>query len=170
MFWGGSIKKLSLLFTGLFFLLLTACNNEEPIIEIEVKISSIADDEYSKVGATQDLIDPKQEDFKVLEYTFNMKHTDAVENLQIGNFEDWRNTLNSIDEIDRYWYGGGSSSDNENFSEYQTKLVYYAKGLSEEDLNKAFSNSKTTVTWTDNENEQIKKQYNIADLIEFSNK
>ncbi|MBD8033161.1 fructose-bisphosphate aldolase [Solibacillus merdavium] len=165
------MKKFSLLFTGLFFLLLTACSNEEPSIEIEVKVSSISDEEYSKVGATQDLIDPKQEDFKVLEYTFNMKHTNAVINRHIESFEDWRNALNSIDEIDRYWYGGGSSRDNEseNFSEYQTKLVYYAKGLSEEELKEAFSNSKTTVTWVDKENEQIIKQYKIADLIEFSN-
>lgn len=166
------MKKISLLFAGLIFLLLTACNNEEPFIEIEVKVSSISDDEYSKVGATKDLIEPKQEDFKVLEYTFNMNHTDAVTNRQIESFEDWSNTLNGIDEIDRYWYGSVSSRDNasENFAEYQYKLVYYAKGLVEEEIKKAFSNSKITVAWTDNKNEQIEKQYKIADLIEFSNK
>ena len=40
-----------------------------------------------------------------------MKHTDAVTNRQIESFEDWRNMLNSIDEIDRYWYGSASSQD-----------------------------------------------------------
>ena len=165
------MKKLSLLFVCFFFLLLTACNNEEPLIDIEVKVSSISGDEYSKVGATKDLIEPKQEDFKVLEYTFNIKHTDAVTNRQIESFEDWRKTLNSIDEIDRYWYGSASSQDNasENFAEYQYKLVYYAKGLSEEDIKKAFSDAKLTVSWTDNNNEQEEKQYKIADLIEFNN-
>ncbi|MGY3190166.1 hypothetical protein [Lysinibacillus sp. TE18511] len=45
-------------------------------------------------------------------------------------------TLDSIDEIDRYWYGSGSSQDNgsDNFTEYQQKFVFYAKGLSEEDI------------------------------------
>ncbi|MEI4770934.1 fructose-bisphosphate aldolase [Psychrobacillus sp. FJAT-51614] len=165
------MKKFSLLLVGLFFLLLTACNNEEPLIEIEVKFSSISDDEYSNVGATKDITEPMQEDFKVLEFTFNMKHTDAVTNRQIEIFEDWRKTLNSIDEIDRYWYGSASSQDNasENFAEYQQEIVFYAKGLSEEDIKKAFSNSKITVAWNDNDNEQIEKQYKIGDLIEFSN-
>ncbi|SDM91590.1 hypothetical protein SAMN05518871_102556 [Psychrobacillus sp. OK028] len=165
------MKKLSLLFTGLFFLLLTACNNEEPLIEIEVKISSISDDEYSNVGATKDLIEPKQEDFKVLEFTFNMKHTDAVTNRKVEMFEDWKKTLDSIDGIDRYWYGSASSQDNasENFAEYQQEIVFYAKGLSEEDIKNAFSDAKLTVSWTDNNFEQDEKQYKIADLLEFSN-
>ena len=165
------MRKLSMLFAGLFFLLLTACNNEEPLIEIEVEVSSISDDEYSNVGATKDLIEPKQEDFKVLEFTFNMKHTDAVTNRKIEMFEDWTKTLNSIDEIDRNWYGSASSQDNasENFAEYQQEIVFYAKGLSEEDIKKAFSDAKIIVAWTDNDNEQKEKQYKIADLIEFSN-
>lgn len=165
------MKKLSLLYASLFFLLLTACNTEEPLIEIEVKVSSISDDEYNNVGATKDLIDPKQEDFKVLEYTFNMKHTDAVTNRQIEINGHWRNILNSIDEIDRYWYGNTSSQDNasENFAEYQQEIVFYAKGLSEEDIKKAFSDAKLTVSWTDNNNEKEEKQYKIADLIEFYN-
>jgi hypothetical protein len=165
------MKKLSLLFAGLFcLLLLTACNNKEPLIEIEAKVSPISDGEYSKVGGTKDLIDPKQKDFKVIDFTFNMEHTDAVTNRQIEMFEDWKITLDSIDGIQRNWYGSASEQDNtsENFAEYQQETVFYAKGLSDEDIKKAFSDAKITVSWKDNNNEKKEKQFHIADLIEFS--
>lgn len=166
------MKKISLLFTIFIFLLLTACTNKEPTIEIEVIVSSVSDDEFSEVGATKKLTEPKQEDFKTLEYTLRMEHSDDVTIRQIESFGDWKNVLNGIDDIERYWYGSASSQDNtsENFAEYYYQLVYYAKGLSEADIKKAFSNSKITVAWTDDENGQIEKQYNIADLIEFSKK
>lgn len=165
------MKKLSLLFMIPLFLFLTACDDEEPQIEIQVTVSPAGDDEYSKVGPTKDVVEPKQKDFKVLEYTFKMEHSDDVTIRQIESFDDWKNVLNGIDGIDRYWYGSASSQENisENFAEYHYQLVYYAKGLSNEDIKKAFSKSKITVAWTDNENEQIEKQYNIADVIEFSN-
>ncbi|MEG0440409.1 hypothetical protein [Solibacillus cecembensis] len=166
------MKKLSLIFASFIFLLLTACNNEDPTIEIEVKIAPVSDDEYSNVGATKDLNEPKQEDFKVLEYTLHMEHSDDVTIRQIESFDDWKNVLNGIDDIDRYWYGSASSLDNtsENFAEYSYQLVYYAKGLSQGDIKQAFNNSIITVAWTDDENQQIEKQYNIAELIEFSKK
>lgn len=166
------MKKLSLIFASFFFLLLTACADEEPTIEIEIKVSPVSDDEYSNVGATKDLKEPKQEDFKVLEYTLNMEHSDDVTIRQIESFDDWKNVLNGIDDIDRYWYGSAWSQDNisENFAEYYYQIVYYAKGISEADMKKAFSDAKITVAWTDDENGQIEKQYNIADLIEFSKK
>lgn len=165
------MKKINLLFAFLFFLLiLTACNNNKPLIDVETKVSSISDEEYDKVGGTKDLIEPKQEDFKVLNFTFYMEHTDGVTNRQIEITKDWRTTINSIDEIDRYWYGSASEQDNaaENFAEYQQEIVFYAKGLSEEDIKKAFSDAKLTVSWTDNNNVQEEKQYKIADLIEFN--
>lgn len=166
------MKKLSLIFVIFLFLLLTACANEEPTIEIEINVSPVTDDEYSKVGATKDLKEPKQGDFKSLEYTLHMEHSDDVTIRQIESFDGWKEALNGIDDIDRYWYGSASSQDNtsQNFAEYYYQLVYYAKGLSEADIKKAFSDAKITVAWTDKENQQIEKQYNIAELIEFRKK
>ncbi|MBU8878292.1 hypothetical protein BGM26_04730 [Bacillus sp. FJAT-29790] len=164
------MKELSLLLTELFcLLLLTACNNKEPLIEIEMKVSPISDEAYGVVGGTKVLIEPKQEDFKILDFKFNMEHTDVVTNRQIEMFEDWKKTLDSIDEIQRYWNGSASEKDNasENFAEYKQEIVFYAKGLSDEDIKKAFKDAKITVAWTDNNNEQKEKQYNITDLIEF---
>jgi len=166
------MKKLSLLFVGLFSLLLTACTNEELSIDIEAIVTPISDEEYRKVGATQDLIDPKQEDFKVFEFTFNMNHTNAEKNRQIEMFKQWDITLNSIDGNLRYWSGSSSEQDNksENFAAYQHEFVFYAKGLSNEEIKKAFSDAKITVSWINHNDEQKVKQYIVADLIEFSSK
>ena len=166
------MKKTILWFTFLIlFLLITACNNKEPSIEVEVKVSPISKEEYSKVGATMDLIEPKQADFKVLEYTFNMKHSNAVTNRQIETTKYFGKVLESIDDMDRYWSGGGSSQDNpsENFAVYNEKFIFYAKGLSDEDIKHAFRDIKLTVSWNDHQDEKKEIQYTIADLIEFSN-
>ena len=163
------MKRYSLLFSSLFLLLLiTACNNE-PLIEVETKVSSISDEEYSSVGGTKELNEPKQEDFKVLNFKFYMEHSDAVTDRQIEITIDWRNVLNSIDGMDRYWNGSGSEQDNldENFVEYHQEIVFYAKGLSEEDIKKAMKGSQVTVSWTENKKLE-EKQYQIADLIEFN--
>lgn len=162
------MKKLSFLFVGVFCLLLTACNINEPSVEIEAIVSPISEKEYVKVG-TQELIDPKQEDFKVFNFTFNIKHTDDVRNRQIEMFNGWNKTLNSIDGIQRYWFGNSTAKDNEfeNFAAYQYKFVFYAKGLSNEEIKEAFSNEKISVSWVKN-NEQKVNHYNVADLIEFS--
>ena len=129
-------EEINFLFIGLFFLLLTACTNEEPLIDIEAIVTPISEEEYRQLRATQDFIDPKQEDFKVFEFTFNMKHTNAVRNRQIDMFKDWNNTLNSIDEIHRMRSGSSSEQDNEseNFAAYQHEFVFYAKGLSNDEI------------------------------------
>lgn len=162
------MKRYSLLFLVLLLLFLTTACNNEPLIEVETIISTIGDEEYARVGGTKDLNDPQQEDFKVLKFKFFMENTNAVTDRQMEIDVDWRNTLNSIDGVDRYWHGSGGEQDNpsENFAEYQQEVVYYAKGLSEEDIKKAFENSKVTVSWTDNK-ELVEKQYIIADLMEF---
>lgn len=167
------MKKLSLIFAILvLILLLTACNNKVPLIEIEAKISPISEKEYKKIGATKDLSELKQEDFKIFEFNFNMEHTDSVKErkVEMYKFENLPQVLNGIDGNSRYRYGGWNSQDNEseNFATYHQDFVFYTKGLSDDDIKKVFSNEKITVSWTNYKNEQIKKEYNISDLIKFS--
>lgn len=78
--------------------------------------------------------------------------------------------MNGIDDITRYWNGGGYSQDNESedFATYHYEFVFYTKGLNDGDIRKAFNNEKITVSWTNNKNEQVEKEYNISNLIEFS--
>lgn len=77
--------------------------------------------------------------------------------------------LNEIDGISRYWYGNWSIVDDEstNFAVYHQEFVFYAKGLSDNEIKKAFSNEIITVSWTNHKNEKIKKEYHLSDLIQF---
>ncbi|MFJ7182749.1 hypothetical protein [Lysinibacillus xylanilyticus] len=167
------MKKLSLIFAVLVCLvILTACNDKAPLIEIEAKVSPVSDEEYRKIGATGDLIEPKQEDFKIFEFNFNMEHTDSVKErkIEMYKFENLPQVLNGIDDITRFWNGGGYIQDNESedFATYHYEFVFYTKGLNDDDIRKAFNNEKITVSWTNNKNEQVEKEYNISNLIEFS--
>ncbi len=167
------MKQLSLIFTILVLvLLLTACNNKAPLIEIEAKISPISEKEYKKIDATRDSSELKQEDFKIFEFDFNMEHTDSVKErkVEMYKFDNLSQVLNGIDGNLRYWHGSWYSQDNEseNFATYHQEFVFYTKGLSDNDIKKAFSDEKITVSWTNHKNEQIKKEYNISDLIEFN--
>lgn len=87
------MKKFSLTFAVLVCLvLLTACNDKAPLIEIETKFSPVSDEEYRKIGATEDFVEPKQEDFKIFDLNFNMEHTDSVKErkIEMYKFENLR--------------------------------------------------------------------------------
>ena len=167
------MKKLGLIYTILVcVVLLTACNDKAPQIEIEAKVSPVSKEEYKKVGATKDLDEPKQEDFKIFEFNFNMEHTDSVKevNIEMYKFENLKQALDEVDDNSRYWYGSWHYEDieSESFATYHQEFVLYAKGLSDNDIKKAFSNETITVSWTNHKNVQMKKEYNLSDLIEFS--
>lgn len=54
------MKKLDLISAILVcVVLLSACNDKAPQIEIEAKVSPVSDEEYLKIGATKDLNAPK---------------------------------------------------------------------------------------------------------------
>ena len=166
------MKKFSFIFAILICVgLLTACNDKEPKIEIEAMVSQVSEEEYKKIGATKDLREPKQEDFKFFEFNFDMEHTGSVKkrNIEMYKFENLQQALDEIDGNPRYWYGSWHTQDNEseNFATYHQEFVFYAKGLSDNDIKKAFSNETITVSWTNHKNEKIKKEYHIADLIQF---
>ena len=166
------MKKSSFIFAILIcIMLLTACNNKTPDIKIKATVSPVSEEEYKKIGATKDLSESKQEDFKFFEFNFDMEHTDSVKerNIEMYKFENLQQTLNEIDGSSRYWYGSWYNQDNEseNFARYHQDFVFYAKGLSDDDIKKAFNNETITVSWTNHKNEKIKNEYNLSDLIEF---
>ena len=102
------MKKISFLFTMFVcVLLLTACKDAEPLIRVEATFSPVNDEQYREIGATKDLNEPKQEDFKIFEFHFDMEHTNSVKKRKIDmyNFENVQQVLNDIDGKARYWYG-----------------------------------------------------------------
>ena len=119
--------------------LLTACNDQAPEIIIEATVSPVSAEEYKNVRATKDLNEPKQEDFKIFEFDFDMEHTNSVKERKIDMYK-FENLKQALNEIDGSW----SSQDNEseNFATYDQEFVFYAKGLSDDDIKQAFSNEK----------------------------
>lgn len=96
------MKKLSLIFAVLVCLvLITACNDKASLVEIEAKVFPVSDEEYRKIGVTEDLIEPKQKDFKILKFKFNMEHTDSVKErkIEMYKFENLPQVLNGIDNV-----------------------------------------------------------------------
>ena len=94
------MKNFSFLFVILICIgLLTACNDKEPEIEFAVTVSPVSEEEYKNIGATKDLIEPKQEDFKFFEFNLNMKHTNLVKsrNIEMYKFENMNQILNDIE-------------------------------------------------------------------------
>ncbi|MCM3387794.1 hypothetical protein M3649_06565 [Ureibacillus chungkukjangi] len=167
------MKKLSLIFGVLFCLvLLISCKDVEPLIEIEAKVTSVNDEQYRKIGSTEGLIEPKQKDFKIYEFNFNMEHTEAVKDrkIEMYKFEILRQVFNEIDGITRYWNGSEYSQDNEgeNFVTYHHEVVFYAKDLSDDEIRKALGNEKIIVSWTDITKEQSEKEYVLSDLIKIN--
>lgn len=167
------MRKISfILVTFVFAALLAACNNnQEPLIEIGAKISPVSDEEYSKIGAADELDNPSQADFKMFEFDLYMEHTDAVKErtIDVYNFENLSQVLNEIDGVTRYWYGGGLRQDNknENSATYHQDCVIYTKGLSDEEIRTAFKNEKINLSWVNGKGEEKQKEYNLSDLIEF---
>ena len=167
------MRKISFIYVILICVaLLTACNDKEPEIEFGVTVSPVSEEEYKNIGATKDLIEPKQEDFKLFDFNLNMEHTDLVKerNIKMYKFENMNQVLNNIDGNSRYWYGSWGIVDNEsdNFATYNQEFVFYAKGLSNNDIKKAFSDEKITISWTNYKGEKTIKEYNLSDLIEFN--
>ena len=167
------LKKVRLFFVMLAcVVLLTACNDAEPLIKIEATFSPVTDEQYRSIGATKDLIDPKREDFKAYKLNFYMEHYDSVKDrkIEMYDFGELIEALNNVDGISRYWTGGWSSRDNEseNFASYDHEFNLYTKGLSEDEIRNAFKNKKITVSWKNSENEQINKEFNLYDLLQFN--
>lgn len=69
------MKKISLIYTLLFcVLLLTACNNTEPVIQMKVTISPISEHKYIKTDRSRGLIN----DYKKFVLDFYMEHDDSI--------------------------------------------------------------------------------------------
>lgn len=153
-------------------LLLTACTEpSEPVITIEATVAPLTDVQYAQVGATDDLPDPQQKHFSMFTFHFEMEHEDNIDSraIEMYSFENLKATFQSIDDFDRYWTGSWSSQDNanENFATYDQHFVFYTKDLTKEAIQQALSNEMITVSWVDENEEKVTKEYTLAELVEF---
>lgn len=153
------------------FLLATACSNtEEQKTTIEATISQLSNEEFDSIG-THELDNPTKDDFRKFTFNFELEHSaDIQRKVEFPLRNSWKEAINSIDDKDRYWFGDGyeQNNDSENFATYHQEFVFYAKGLNEDEIRKAF-NSITFEVYLDIEGENVKKEYKVSDLIEYNN-
>lgn len=159
-----------LLFSLCLSLGIVACSNgfEQEKLDVNVKlnISNLSDDEFKDIG-TKSLKDVTKDDFKTIEFSMEVEHSNKVKNREI--------VCPSIKEIiyssnkDRYWFGEVNSQDNkgENFAKYNEKIVFYSKGLTENDIKEIFKGEEVKVSWTTSKDNKKVESVNLADTIVF---
>ncbi len=141
---------------------LTHTNNGsslEPKVSIKAKVSKLTDEQYADVGTTG-LENPKKDDFRY--FTFNLKTSNPRETIQQDDLPTIRVFREAIDKIDgksRYWFGNGYGKPD---GEEHWEAVFYSKGLTEEQIKKAFDSTIVTVHFTDG-----KKEYKLGDYVSF---
>ena len=164
------IERIFMIFVGMLtFFLVTACSkSEEPIINVQFKISPISAEEYRVIG-TKELNNPKQTDFQKINYKLRITNTNTIKNLKIHSYDDWKKALGDTDDIKRYWFGNIMEEERptENSIEHKAKIIFYAKGLSEKELKAKFKNAHTTVSWTDKNNKKVNQQFQLSEIMEF---
>lgn len=160
------MKRFLFLLIGLC-IALVACNSTEPEIQVNTIISNINSEEFNNLGVTDEYGEVSKNDFKKLTFDFSMQHDEGVER-KIEMFDNWRKLLNTYDGLERYWTGNSTSQDNsgDSFAEYHYDIIFYSKGLNEEDIKGIFSEASLYVEWIKNKDKQS-KTYVISDTITF---
>lgn len=160
------MKRILFLLIGLCSIL-TACNNTEPVIQVNTIISNVTAEEFNGLGQTNEYGESNQKDFKKLTFDFSMKHGEGVKR-KIEMFSDWRTLLNEYDGLERYWGGNSTSQDNieESFAKYHYELIFYSKGLSEAEVKEIFKEARIHVEWKADE-ETKTREYFIGENMNF---
>ncbi|MFS1512982.1 fructose-bisphosphate aldolase [Chengkuizengella sp. SCS-71B] len=163
---------ISLLYVITMLVLTVSCNYiEEPDISIEVRVSELSEEEFEHVG-TYGLDNPSINDFRKFTFNLEMNHSDKIiRKIDLSSFwmDMWNKQIDSIDDNDRYWFGKSHSQDNdsENFAIYYREFVFYANGLSKEEIIKAYNSSIFTISWETIKGLKVENDYIVGDLIEF---
>lgn len=161
--------KVIILILGVSFIITGCSRNEikdEPKFGLKFNVSNLTEEEYKLVG-TKELKNPKKDDFKNIEFTLDVEHSNKISNRNIS--------VPSIKEViqkqykDRYWFGKGDSEDNKeaNFASYGEKIVFYSKGLKEEEIKEIFKSSEVKISWSTDNEKSKEKIFNLGDIIEF---
>ena len=165
--YGGVIMKRFLFLLIGLSIVLVACNKSVPEIQVNTVISNLNLEEFNNLGVTDEYGEVSKNDFKKLTFDFSMQHDEGVER-KIEMFDNWRNLLNTYDGFERYWTGNNTTLDNsgDSFAEYHYDIIFYSKGLTEEDIKEIFSEASLYVEWINSEGKQS-KTYVISDTITF---
>lgn len=165
------MKKINKVIVALivFFqlVLLSSCSNipYEPKIKMHIIVRELTKKEYSEVG-TKDLNNPTIHDFKKLVFDFEMKTSKHItyRSINIPEHPIWKMRINSIDG-ERYWFGNyNEMKDN---SMVHREIVFYSKGVTEEQIRRAFENTFIRISYQTKDSVSSTMEYNVGNYIEF---
>ncbi|TDT62449.1 hypothetical protein [Fonticella tunisiensis] len=151
-------------------LIIAACSTEkikkEPEISLKFNVSNLTDIEFQSVGTGQ-LENASKNDFKNMEFTLDVKHSNKISNRKII-IPDIKKIANSYDR-ERYWFGQSYSQDNseEKFAKYSNKFVFYSKGLNEQAIRNIFNTAEVRVSWTTDSGSNEEKIFKLGEVIQF---
>ncbi|CAM4480021.1 hypothetical protein [Paenibacillus tarimensis] len=140
--------------------LLLACGKKQELeVSIEASVLPLTDEQYEEVG-TSGLENPVKEDFRKV--TVHVEANQIPEpGIEAPSMEEWKHYINAYDRTDRMLYGNFTNTPASHTSEF----VIYSKGLSEEDIKKAFSTLTIKIP-ADSENGQSGVYY-VSDYFVF---
>ncbi|MDU9694127.1 hypothetical protein O0Q50_23365 [Priestia aryabhattai] len=157
--------------------LLGACSNEsnasntdQPAAKVVTKVSTLSDKEYGEVG-TDELKDPKKEDFRKVNIKVTLSEVDKIEKEKV-DMPNYKKIFNNIDkdEQTRYWFGKGDAKEDDegNQEVFTQEFVLYTKNLSEDDIKTALETNEIKTSWVNKDNkEKTQQEITAADNISF---
>jgi hypothetical protein len=163
------MKRIIITIMVLSFLILATCGTvkikEEPKIDVKFNVTNVTDEEFQYIG-TRGLKKPTKDDFKNIEFTLEVKHSNKISKRNIS-IPDFKNIVNSYDK-QRYRFGDSSQDNQEESAKYDYKFVFYSKGLDEEQIKNIFSSSEVKVSWLVNHDVNEERVYNLGEIIQFN--
>lgn len=137
-----------------------------PQISVKFNVSSLTDEEFMYVG-TKGLNNPTKNDFKNIEFTLDVKNSDAISNRKITVL-DLKAVISSYDK-NRYWFGNYGTDDSpvNKYAKYDSKSVFYSNGLTDQDIKNIFNTSEVKISWTTRDGKDKERIINLGDSIKF---
>ncbi len=160
----------SIVFLAAVSFMLAACHlvkaEEDPEIDLHFSASDLEDEEYESIGTTE-LENPTKADFKNIEFTLDVRHSDEITNRNIM-IPEVKLAANSYDK-ERYWFGRSYRQDNpqENFAQYSYSFVLYTQGLDEQGIRDIFKAKDVRISWVDEDDRYEEQVFNLGDILEF---
>lgn len=159
-----SIVLLSIIFSiGIYII---GIYKNEPQISLNFNVSNLTDEEFQYVG-TKALDNPTKNDFKNIEFTLDVKNSDAISNRKI-TIPDLK-AVSKLYDKSRYWFGNFDTYDSpiNKYAKYSSKFVFYSNGLTEQDIKNIFNSSEVKISWTTSNGKNEEKIIKLGDIIKF---
>lgn len=161
-------KKCILFFLSLLSLIiLISCEKNKVIgnetIDTSLVISSLSDEDFANIGTTNVI----KEDFKKVNFIFNMKHNEKItkRTISVPIFKD---VVNTYDKTERYWFGNNTRIDNisENYAYYETTFIMYTGNLSEDEITNIFRSESILVSYMENDKNK-KELISVEKILKY---